>query len=1007
MSKTGKSIFLAGVAVLAMSQGAITHAQTAAPAPDVTPAKPASAPEDTREDIIVTGSRIARRDFSSDSPIATVSGQEIQKSGLVNLEDALNQLPQFVQGNGTFSLGRADPATINLRGLGDNRNLVLLDGRRLPSLGPSGAVTTDIIPTAAIENIEIITGGASSVYGSDALSGVVNFKTLKNFSGVKVDAQYGNSFKGDLVPAKQVSVTAGLSGDRGNALFSFSYLERGGFFGYQRPFFFLQSASSFLSTSLYAPSAGNLPSQAALNTAFSGAPAGTVLPTYNLGFNDNGSLFSQTGATNFLYTNKIVVTNPSIPPALGPASSIMDASNQYGYVIIGGNVRESSCIGCRFITPEQRFSAFGKFDYVLGGVTAYGQVLYVHDRLTGATGGGINASLALSPDAVNVTVPMTNPFIPASLRAVLVSRPNPAAPFSFTTRFSSLPVRDVTTTADTGQVLLGARGKLPVGNWTWDIYGSYSQVSTTSGIVNGVRISRVNTLLNALDGGNSICAGGYNPFGRANNLGISQACAKYLLVSTASLTDQRMHVVEASATGDVFKLPAGPVKAAITLDYRRDAVHFTPAPIAQDGDIYVVAPPGGLDGTIAVEEASIELAVPVLADIPFVRSLDTDFGYRYSDYNLAGGVSTYKASAIWKVAGGFSLRAGYEHAVRAPNLMELYANGSNGAGGAIGFPPNGGEPCDVRSTARAGPSGAQIATLCVATGVPVSFINSYQYPTSTISSLTSGSRNLKPETAKTITAGAVLQPKSTNAFLRGFSATVDYYNIKITNLISILTAPEVLAKCYNIDGSNPTYAPANQFCQQLRRDPTNGNLISVTLSRANFGALQTSGVDVQLMWSIGADDIGLSSNLGHFSIRTQLNFLGSYRTQLTTGAPYVERRGTIDINNNRPLPKWQAFTTFDYTVGPIDIGLNWRHLPKIVDVTTVTAPASPLAPTGKYDLFDLNVGISLTSKISLRAGIRNLFDRDPQIVTGNAGTTLAGTYDIIGRNYFLSLKARM
>jgi iron complex outermembrane receptor protein len=989
MKWTGRKKLFAGSAVLALCYCPAAFAQTAGP--DEKPVDTASVPANAQDssggkDIVVTGSRIARRDYSSDSPIVTVGAADIAKTGTVNVESALNKLPQFIPSGGSFSYGYGTLGSLNLRGLGANRNLVLLDGRRLPASGADGTVTTNIIPMAILEDVEVITGGASAVYGSDAISGVVNFKTLRNFNGVLVDAQYGNATRengvdpnyGDStqkgMSSKSLSIAAGVTGDHGHALLALSYFEQAGLVGYQRnPFYLYTGASGYLSTGAFVPAAGNLPTRAAIDAQFSNISAGTVSLTSSLGFNNDGSLFAQTGSYN-LKTS--------------------------GYLNVLGNVRESSSSTQYIASPQTRYSVFAKADYDLGGVTVYGQALYVHDKVTG--GGGYSVNLASSPNSPTVTIPVTNPFIPAALQSVLASRPNPTAPFNFTVRLSGLPYRNYTIDTNTVQIVAGLRGKLPFGDWTWDVYGSHSIVDSEGTTSNYVRISRLNTLLNAPDGGASTCAGGLNIFGRANNDAVSAVCSKYLTGTSASITKLTMDIAEGTATGSLFELPAGPVKAAVTVGYRREKVSFIPDPIAQDGDMYVVAAPGFVNGGTSVKEAAIELAVPLLANVTLIKSLEIDLGYRYSDYNLAGGVSTYKASGLWKVFKGLSLRAGYEHAVRAPNLIELYANGATGSGNpVIGLPPNAGDPCDFRGAARAGASGAQISALCVATGVPASFISSFQYITNNVPVLSSGSKNIGPEKADTFTAGLVFQPS------RHLSLSVDYYNIKVKDVISILSATDVLNKCYNLDGSNPNYSPTNLYCQSILRDTSNGNVRSITLTRANFGGLKTSGIDIQLQASVAADDLGLPAGLGALSLRTQVGILSSYATQQTAGGAFVQRRGTIDISNFRPLPNWQSFTSFDYTVGPVGIGLDWRHIPKMRDISSVTTPAAALPATRSYDTFDLNANWKINSKLTFRAGVNNLFDRDANLVAGALGQTLPGTYDVVGRRYFVGFKAKL
>ena len=346
-----KSAFSCGASLLAMLASGAALGQQAEPAS--TPANNAV------EEIVVTGSRIARPDYSSTSPIVTFGQEAITQTGTVNIENALNQLPQFVQGQTQSTIGAvalAGRASLNLRGLGETRNLVLLDGRRLPLSNANAVVDVNLIPQFILEGVETITGGASAVYGSDAMSGVVNFKSKGNFEGIQLDVRTGISDRGDANTA-DYGITAGFAIDdgRGNVLLSAGYTDRDVLWGKDRDFYQLGVLSSFIGTGTYVPAPTNLPTQAAVNSVFSGygvAP-GTVLNSRTLGVNDNGSLFSQIGVVNYQ----------------GPTTEY--------FSITGNTVRQPVTYQEFVVNPMERKSFFGKFDYdVTDSVTAYGQFLY-------------------------------------------------------------------------------------------------------------------------------------------------------------------------------------------------------------------------------------------------------------------------------------------------------------------------------------------------------------------------------------------------------------------------------------------------------------------------------------------------------------------------------------------------------------------------------------------------------------------------------------------------------
>lgn len=327
------------------------------------------ASEQEVEELVVTGSRISRPDYSSTSPIVTFSEAAITQAGTVNIENALNQLPQFVQGQTQSTIGAvalAGRASLNLRGLGETRNLVLLDGRRLPLSNANAVVDVNLIPQFILEGVKTITGGASAVYGSDAMSGVVNFKTKRKLEGVQVDVRSGISDRGDA-DTTDVAITAGFAIDegKGNVLLSAGYTDRDVLFGKDRDFYQLGVLSSFIANGTYVPSPTNLPTQAAVNGVFAayGVAPGAVLNSRSLGVNDNGTLFGQVGAVNYQ----------------GPTTGYFSTT--------GANVRQPVTYQEFIVNPMERKSFFGKFDYdVSENVEAYGQFLYNRTLATGQVG---------------------------------------------------------------------------------------------------------------------------------------------------------------------------------------------------------------------------------------------------------------------------------------------------------------------------------------------------------------------------------------------------------------------------------------------------------------------------------------------------------------------------------------------------------------------------------------------------------------------------------------------
>jgi iron complex outermembrane recepter protein len=925
------------------------------------------------EEILVTGSRIARTDFSSTSPIVTYGEEAIAQSGTVNIEQALNQLPQFVQGQTSSTVGAvalAGRASLNLRGLGETRNLVLLDGRRLPLSNANAVVDVNLIPQFILNGVETITGGASAVYGSDAMSGVVNFKSLTDFDGVQLNVRAGMSEQGDG-NTTDVGITAGfnIAEGRGNVLFSIGYTDRDVLWGRDRDFYQLGVLSSFIGTGTYVPAPTNLPQQTVVNNVFAayGVAPGSVLNSRSMGFNDNGTLFGQIGAWNYQ----------------GPTTEYFST--------VGGTVRQPVTFQEFVINPMKRKSFFGKFDFnITDSTTAYGQFLYNKTTATGQV--GWSPTLFVVP-----TVPATNPFIPADLATILASRPTPGADFTLNERFMGLDFREFPTDFTTGQYIFGLRGELPFKDWRWDIYGSYDNTDVVETQDKAILNSRMRNLLYAADGGASICAGGFNPFGLANATSISPECRAYLEAETHDYTQLSQTIFEASLTGALFAMPAGDFRFALTLGSRDNDFEYDPDPSRENQDIIGTLQTFPAEGSTSVKEAALEFLVPLVADKSFARRLELNVGVRSSDYETAGRVETYKADGLWEPFNGFTLRGGFEHAIRAPNIGELY--NQVGAQAQIGSPPGQGDPCDVRSTARTGPNGTSVRNLCVATGVPGAIVDTYQYTTVAIGAINSGNLDLTPEEADTLTFGVVFKPEIEMPLFSNLSMSVDYYDIDISNVIAPIAGGTALNKCYNLDGSNPTYDANNTFCAALRRNPTTGGVDTVAAPYLNLGGLRTSGIDAQIDWRIPAGPGSLDLNI-------LANFTNSYEVQLLAGSAWQEFAGTIDGTQNGgiPVPDWKTLTSLTYRLPSFEGGVRWRHLPDMKDITSVTRPASPAPGVDAYDLFDVTLVYKFNEDVLIRGGANNVLDEDPPIVGGTIGQTQPGTYDILGRYYYLGLQ---
>jgi outer membrane receptor protein involved in Fe transport len=961
-----------------------------------TPAAAAEAAVNEVEAITVTGSRIARSDYQADTPIVTVSAESLERTGAVTVETLLNQFPQFVPSVTATSNnpGGSGQANVELRGLGTQRTLVLMDGRRIPPSNSDGTVDLNTIPTALIESVEIITGGASATYGSDAIAGVVNFKLKHHFQGVEADVQYGITSKHD---GEQENVSLIVGGDfnegKGNAVVSFGFSNRGAILNAARQISSVSGPSGTTPMGGYLISGTNLPSQAAIDTVFGryGVAAGTVKNTTSsqLRFNPNGTLF-------------VNGVNYKGPTAI-----------DYSTIPVTGNYNTGPLND--LVVPLERYNAFARIEHeLIDNVRAYAQFSY-----TSYQSGSL---LAPSPGAGNPSVgqtgflvPVTNPFIPADLQTILASRTNPSLPFQFNKRFSEVGGRRSNSDYTVTQMLVGVQGDLGH-EWTFDAYiadGRERRLETQYG---NVSHQAVRTLLEAPDGGASICQGGYNPFGEK---GISQACKAYISRITKNATTFDQRLAEVNVQGPLFDLPAGAVKVALGADYIRNAYNFVPdsvlstrdqstAPIPQDSPgVIGFNALNALQGSTDVYELYGEALIPLLKDLPFVKELNINPGVRFSDYNTVGAVLTYKVDGTWKIIDEVSVRGGYSRAIRAPAVGELYAPQNQN------FPTVGtatgsftGDPCDVRSAyRRAGaPNAAQVRALCLAQGLPNQIIDTFTYPNNQVQATTGGNPGLKEETADTYSFGLVFAPHFDMPILERVSASVDYYHIKISDAVGTIGAATTLQNCFNNPKgtpTNPTFANSNVYCGLIRRDPASGQVSNVIDTNANLGSYTTDGIDFQIDWSFGLGAIGLNDDWGRISANLVGTYLLNYDVINIPGGNVDRRAGTVGNTLGSNFSHWKALTSLRWDRDQYGVGFRWRYISHVNDFFA----GDRAAPD--YSYFDADAHWKVNDTYEIRAGVNNIADKKaPAYTSSIEANTDPSTYDVIGRRYFVGLKAR-
>jgi iron complex outermembrane receptor protein len=1040
-------------------------------------------------EVVITGSRIVRRDYESQSPIVTVGTETLESRSATGIEAALNQLPQFTvaasaqansQSSTPFPSPTATPgaATVNLRNLGVNRNLVLVDGRRVQPINGALAVDLNTIPNAVIQNVEVISGGAAAVYGADAISGVVNLITKKNFQGAQFDATYGITQEGDG-QEYQLSALFGTNyaDDRGNLMFGATYSDRGVVKGKDRA---------------WVREGWNDPGTQSGGTV----PSGSNLSSWNCGsicvpgFLKSGSIYviDQNGKV-FDPTDPL---NPA-HPYTGPLSY------ESGFKINpNGNLAWFDKENNHISVPLERYSIFASTRYNFNDhVSLFGEARFTENFSTayGAHVGLFNIWSVQVPYNAEYDDPASPNFgqgplgfahhpVPAHLAELLNQRvrmipdpdnpgsfiPDPTfdprtAPWQYEGGVDWVPAYRTETTNNVYQLIAGLRGDIPrIKDWTWEIYASHGNTSQNAYLPESfLSHERVVQLFQADHYGkgwqnpNTLavtgsCTSGlpiFNPDGSVNNTpSVSQDCADYVTLRMNNVTSIAQDIVEANVQGTLFDIWGGPLQFAAGSTYRSEKYKFTPDSgynANQDVANVVnnIALPLGVSGTTSVKEAYIELAIPLLADLPFIKRLELNPGYRISDYNTSGTVSTWKATADWRVTDWVGFRGGFQHANRAPNVVELFSpigastidfNSVDACGNWEGVTPTWGNHPD-------NPNRLNLQILCqhlmVRDGAPPSLYvpgedsaNNYQFnvfgQTNVFPfalAVQGGNPNLKSEVADTYTIGVVLRSPFEAAALQRLTLSVDYYNIDIEGAIDIPSHLTVYQQCLDarfnsLIGDAPgshtgaELAANNPYCALIEREylPAAGGVYGADrkfkAQYVNLGGIRTKGFDVQLDWASSFSALGLSSIPGVLSANVQYSYLDSWAEAPFPGSEHLEEKGT-GVNFD-----YRVFTTLGYSNGSYSMGLRWQYWPGLDPARGAAANALGVSSHSQTDLF----ARWAFGRYELRAGVDNLFNADPEVVgaafsapgassNNNARGSSFSFHDTFGRRFYIGMKA--
>ncbi|MDH3427560.1 MAG: TonB-dependent receptor, partial [Gemmatimonadota bacterium] len=932
------------------------------------------------------------------------------------VEQVLNQYPQFSPGETQFNASNVTPnsfatpgvSTLNMRGLGIGRSLVLVDGRRAQPVNAALSVDVNMIPAAMIESVEVITGGAAATYGSDALAGVVNFKLRTDFEGVRLNYQRGYNEAGDGAEQRADILLGGnFDNGRGNAVFNVAYAERDQALYTLRDFYmngYLDPGTSSNYPRISYPSYNatnnvNPPSQAAIDSVFPQLPPGTIPPNTQFYLNPDGTVFTQANALQNGYT--------------GPLTFPFKIREQTG--------RLEQIDPRRFMSsPMTKHTAFGRATYdIAENITVFAQGTFAESNVW------LNGPA--TPRTINA-LPRDPSIESPAFQTLLDSRADPDAPYRVSEVANWMP-RNRTSSNDTSllDLTVGLQGVLPGGDWTWEAYTSYGQTTVLTNLIDFFWDDRYQEVATAPNfgqghsfqavGSNGVsqnvtltCTSGlpiYETFfldreGIAHyesDFQLTPDCVEAVTADMTMRNEVRQRIHETNFQGKVVDLPAGEMRAAIGASYREVLGEFHPDPLYNSATF--------TGGKTETSEVYGELLIPV------VGRFELELGTRWSEFETSGRTSsanTYKTLFSWAPIESVRFRGGYQKAYRSPNVSELYSGPSRNP--LIWAE---GDPCRADTlnpwgNVAGNPNRSQVQELCrqliyragLTPGANEFDSDPDNYPiggaaVSTVFGVErAGNPDLEPEIADTYTLGMVWQSDAID-----LSVSLDWYQIELAGAIDDLTFQTAYRQCFNFDGgTNPSYDPNNRFCRTINRDEDDGSAAAVRALFFNLGERLTNGVDLAVDWSrpLGGGDIG---------VRASINFLNTWKSSPVPGADPIEYRDTLAQD---ALYKYIPFTSMFYQRGPFRLGLNWRHYPEVRSDEAAENPNTVEVPTDSYNLFNLNGAWRFNDRFNLRGGIDNLFDEDPPVVGAVPGVnnclrcTNSERYDVLGRRWYMAVE---
>ena len=1032
------STMMAGVSLLAF--GAQASAQTIKTAQnDVAPPATAATPSVNQvpeaaastaavKEVVVTGSRIAQKGLTSPSPLQVVSDQEIKLQGTTNVENLINSLPQaFSAQSSSVANGSNGTATVNLRDIGANRTLVLVDGRRLMPGDPNNPVPDlNNIPAQLVDRVEVTTGGASAIYGSDAISGVVNFIMKHDFQGVRLDVQGGfaqhtngpNSSVDSAISAFNAA-TPGPKATYPSSVVDGRTMDVTAIFGANTPDD-KGNVTAYVEYRNMQPVTENTRSYSAcsITATITTTPGVADTHTCTGSSNTNFGHFVVTSLSN--PSGSAIASTPATLAAQGVnTGTLSNNPNGTSTFVPYNSLLSYSSAPLNYIQREDDRYTAGYFAHyrVNDHVELYSDFMFADDHTVAQIApGGLFAGSA-APGSSTFKVNCNNPLLSATQAAALCGSSagtaniaNVNAAYRFLNDGAQPRITDIRHTDY--KIDIGAKGEIAPG-WNYDAYLQYGTAISSQESINSVSNTKVQNAL--LVNPNGTCmsgAAGCVPLNVFNVNGLTPASLAYVYTPGFEAGQTIEQVASASITGDLgqygFKSPLATdgVGVAFGTEYRRENLALRTDEELSSGDLGGSGGPTiANSGSFDVYELFGEARVPLVQDKPLIKSLSFDGAYRFSQYSTAGRTDTFEGQFVYQAVTDLSFRGGYSRAVRAPNVNELFA-----AQAPSLF--SGSDPC-------AGATPTATLAQCQRTGVTAAQYGSIiQCASGQCSQLTGGNVHLQPERADTFTVGAVFTP----TFFRGFTLTVDWFDIKVGNIIT----PGVGGASVTLNQCIATGSPV--YCSLIHRDPAGGGIFGtqgfVTATEINTGFLRTEGIDIDSTYRFRPTDWMNVPNVGVFDFSLQGTYTTEFIKQAVSGGPTYNCQGLYGSDTcGEPLPAWRHRVRLTWSPPmPFTLSLAWRY----IGGTSFDGNSSnPLLHKATFDAVDANipaynyVDFSATYRIkdglTARMGINNLADKDPPVVDavtfpaagpslGN-GNTFPGTYDALGRTFFFGITA--